>query len=76
MDSGAVNESKTIRNQFSEVGENSGNLTFFESVKREIPYTRIINNSIHSEINDKDIVVIPSSNFFMHGGNDSFFKAL
>lgn len=47
---------------------------FYESVKKEVPYSKIINVKSYEEVNDEDVVVIPSSNFLMHGGNDSFFQ--
>mgnify|MGYP003523987346 FL=1 len=74
MDSGRKIECKTLQDKFNTVGGNPGNLMFYESVKKEVPYSKIINVKSYEEVNDEDVVVIPSSNFLMHGGNDSFFQ--
>lgn len=73
MDSGE-NKCNTLQDRFNTVGGNPGNLMFYESVKREVSYSKIINIHSFADTNDNDIVVIPSSNFLMHGGNDSFFQ--
>ena len=73
-DSGRKIECKTLQDKFNTVGGNPGNLMFYESVKKEVPYSKIINVKSYEEVNDEDVVVIPSSNFLMHGGNDSFFQ--
>lgn len=43
MDSGRKIECKTLQDKFNTVGGNPGNLMFYESVKKEVPYSKIIN---------------------------------
>lgn len=76
MDSGNKIDCKTLQDRFNAVGGNPGNLMFYESVKKELAYSKIINVKSYEEVSEDDIVVIPSSNFLMHGGDDSFFRDL
>lgn len=64
----------SIINKWQTVGGNPGNLIFFESIKKELNYSDIIFVDEYEKVDNKTVVVVPSSNFLMRGGNDSFYQ--
>lgn len=70
------NYSNSLSDKSSSVGGNTGNLIFYEAAKEQINYAdEITVRSNISAFNNGDAnIAIPSSNFLMHGGNDSFYQ--
>lgn len=67
-------DQSTLQGKYLMVGANTGNNIFMESVKSQLNYVKEISVYDYDNVEDDAVVVIPCSNFIMHGGNNSFYE--
>lgn len=65
---------ESLPDNFKRVGGNPGNLVFYESVKSQIDYDRIIDFNGGGTVSSDDNIIVPSSNFIRHVKDDPFFQ--